>query len=226
MLGSALYPGTWLVNPVDQTDFREAAMAIGEAPNLAHGTAFLVIVGLLLETYGLLSVYALVTQQSGVNGYLLRFGLIIGLLELIALIIATAMRHLVAYLMQQSAAVEYGSEVHESLVGAAITLQIDVTGVTMAFIALFPFSTTLVGIGLVHRMSTMNIYKIASYGLILVGAAGLINYVLLIFGTASEPWAYIKIISVLGFVGSISLFILAIGMYRQCEGLAEQESDA
>ena len=51
-------------------------------------------------------------------------------------------------------------------------------GMHFAFLAVYPFAAMLFGLGLAPRFQTMNAFKLASYGMVLVGAVGLINIVL------------------------------------------------
>ena len=64
---------------------------------------------------------------------------------------------------------------------AALTGHIEMAGLVVAFITLYPFATALVGLGLAPRIERMDVLKVACYGLVAVGVVGLGNLLYALF---------------------------------------------
>ena len=217
-----LYPGNALVNAVDQTDFPAALEVIADAPTLAHVMIFLSILAMLLISFGAIGLYPLATRMGGLNGTLLKFGIIIAIIEWSIVIIGLGMRHFVTHLMQRATSAA-GSDDQMLFEETALIIHIALTATLLASIAIYPFATMLMGLGLTKLIQTMNAYKISAYVLLVSGAVGLLTYLIAMFAPGDEPLVYLTIFNILLFIGSISLFITGLGMYRGSEGLAEAE---
>ena len=222
IVGAFLFPGGPIIDRVDQTDFRVAVQAMGEAPNLTHTMSFLTIVAMLLQIFGAVGLFHLATGQAGLGGTILKFGAIASIIEWSTILIATGMRHFVTHLLQRGAHAADGSEIQIGFNSAAQIVYTDMMGVFVAFIALFPMASALVGLGLVGRFPTMNLFKLAAYGLIAAGAAGVVNFLVAMYMSGPDPWTFLIISNVLLNIGALCLFITGIGMYQSRQGLAEQ----
>ena len=59
IVAALLFPGGPVIDRVDQTDFRVAVEAMGEAPSLTHTMSFLTIVAMLLQIFGAIGLFHL-----------------------------------------------------------------------------------------------------------------------------------------------------------------------
>lgn len=226
VVSSLLYPGNTFVNGVDQTDFSAALEVIGDAPTLAHLMIFLSILAMLLISFGAFGLYPLATRLGGLGGTLLKFGIIISIIEWSIVIIGLGMRHFVTHLMQRANNAAAGSDDQMFLEETALVIHTTLTAVFLAFITIYPFATMLVGLGVTKLVQTMNAYKIAAYVLLVSGALGLLTYLIAMFVPGDEPVVYLLIFNILLFIGSICLFAIGLGMYQGSEGLTEEEASS
>ena len=224
ILSSFLYPGNALVNPVDQTDFPAALEVLGDAPTHAHVMIFLSILAMLLISFGAFGLYPLATRLGGLSGTLLKFGIIISIIEWSILIIGLSMRHFAVHLIQRANTTAAGSADRILLEDTALTIHITLTAVFLGFLTIYPFATMLVGLGVTKLIQTMNAFKIAAYVLLLSGAAGLIAYFAAMFAPGDEPVVYLTVFNILLLIGSICLFVIGFGMYQGNEGLTEESA--
>ena len=141
-------PGYTLINPVDQTDFTAARDALGDSPILAQWMTFFTLISLLLMSFGFVGLYPLASRQAGLGGKLLQFGIIATIIEWTILLIATGMRHFEIHLMQRSSLGAAGSDMAAEFAAAALAVHIDLTAVTLAFVALAMLASSMFGLGL------------------------------------------------------------------------------
>ncbi len=226
VISSLLYPGNTIINPVDQTDFPAALEVIGDAPILAHSMIFLSILAMLLISFGAFGLFPLAGRLGGLRGTLLKFGIIISIIEWSINIIGLGMRHFVVHLMQRATSAAAGSEEQIYLEETALIIQTSLTAVFLAFITIYPFATMLVGIGVSGLIQSMNAFKIAAHVLLVSGAVGLVTYIVAMFAPGDEPAIYLLVFNLLLFIGSICLFTIGVGMYQGREGLAEEGSSS
>ena len=222
-VSAMLFPGNALINPVDQTDFAAAVNAIADAPTLAHLMIFLTILAMMLMSFGFFGLLPLASRQGGFAGTLLKFGIFLSIIEWSIVIIAMGMKHFVTHLMQRAADAGSGSADYAFFQESALVIFTDMTGVLLAFITIFPFASTLAGIGIASRIQVMNLSKIAAYLLIVSGVGGLIAYLLAML-TGGDPLFFLTVFNILLLIGSIGLIGVGIGMFRGSEGLTEEEA--
>ena len=218
IVASLLYPGNTVVYRVDQTDFPAALEVIGDAPTLAHLTIFLSIVAMLLISFGAYGLFPLASRLGGLGGALLKFGIIISIIEWSIVIIGLGMRHFVTHMMQRAA----GSEDQILLEETALAVHTTLTAVFLGFITIYPFATMLFAYGVGKLIPTMNAFKIAANALLVSGALGLITYLVAMFAPGDDPLVYLMIFNVLLLLGSIFLFVIGLGMYQGSDGLSEE----
>lgn len=226
VVASLLYPGNTVIYRVDQTDFPAALEVIGDASTLAHATIFLSILAMLLISFGAYGLFPLATRLGGLTGNLLKFGIIISIIEWSIVIIGLGMRHFVTHLMQRATNEAAGSEDQLLLEETALVVHTTLTAVFLGFITIYPFATMLVGLGVTKLIQTMNAFKIAANLLLVSGAVGLITYLAAMFVPGDEPIVYLTIFNILLFIGSICLFVIGIGMYQGSEGLTEEAASS
>ena len=220
-VSAMLFPGNALINPVDQTDFPAAVNAIANAPVLAHLMIFATILAMMLMAFGFFGLLPLAARQEGFGGTLLKFGIILSIIEWSIVIIAMGMKHFVTHLMQRAADAGSGSADYAFFQDSALVIHTDMTGVLLAFITIFPFASTLAGIGIADRIPSMNLSKIAAYLLIVSGVGGFFAYLVAML-TGGDPLFYLTVFNILLLVGSVGLIGVGIGMFRGSEGLTEE----
>ena len=194
---------------------------MADAPTLAHTMIFLSILGMLLIVFAFVAgIYPLTAQGTSVANTLLRFGIILSVIEWSIVIVGQGMRHIVVHLAQRASSA--GAEDQLLFTEIAGEVYASMIAVFMSFIPLFPIATILVGIGLVARISTMNLPKVASYGLVVMGIAGFITYILAMFAPSDEPTTYLTVFNTLLFFGTFCFLVLGYSMWKGDEGLTEE----
>ena len=106
-----------------------------------------------------------------------------------------------------------------------LALAIYTAGIALHITFLFvsALAALLLGLGLAAHFATLNVYRIAGYGVALVGVAGLVN-VVLVQHFHGVDFALLAIITNLVLlVGTIWLFIIGLGLYK---GIREFEVPA
>lgn len=214
-------PGYTFINPVDQIDFAAARDALGDSAVLAQWVTFITLISLLLMSFGFVGIYPLASRQAGLGGRLLQFGIIATLIEWSILIIATGMRHFEIHLMQRMNLATEGSLSAGEFEAAALAVHIDITAVTLAFVALAPLASSLFGIGLSNRFASMGLYKAACYLLVVGGLVGLVNFLFAMNSPDLGIQSLLLINTLVLYVQGICLIIFGYGMYRGQEGLTE-----
>ena len=213
MVGSILYPGGVVVQSVDQTDFEGAIAALGESPRLGYLTALVVILGMLLHGYGLLALFGLGRGSEGFRGPGLRAGIILSLFAWGIFTLALGKRLMVIHLMQRAGLSDAAGE-QELFESAALTGHIEMAGLVLGFITLYPFGSALVGLGLAPRFGAMDVFKASCYGLVVIGAAGLLNILYALFIPEVDLVLHLLLNNFVLMVGSVCLFVIGLGMYR------------
>ncbi len=213
MVGSMIFPGGPVVESVDQTDFEAAIGALAGNPGLGHVTTLMVIVGMILHGYGLLALFGLARGNGGLNGPGLRFGIILSLFGWGVFILAMAKRLMVIHLTQRADIAET-AQLREFFDAAALTGHTEMAGLTLGFIALYPFGSALTGLGLISRFEGTDLLRLACYGLVGVGVVGFVNFVIALFTPDANVETLLIVNNVVLAFGSVCLLILGIGMYR------------
>lgn len=223
---SLFTPGGWLVSPVDQSNYAETLEVLSRYSSLAHVTAMCAAISMLLYGYGLLGLFGLRAVPGSKLSSLLHYGIITSLFGWGVFLIAMGKRHMTIHLMQRSVGASGDPEMQNVLYSAALNGYADMAGLILAFLSIYPFASMMVGLGLTPRFQSMNIYKIASIGLFVVGAAGFINFV------TAQHFPSIALDLLLGVnnsllsLGAICFFIIGVGMYRQRRELLPDENSS
>ena len=213
-------PGYTFINSVDQTDFPKAVEALGDSPILAQWMNFLSLIALLLMAFGILRLYPLASQQPGLAGRLLQFGILATLIEWSIGILATGMRHFEIHLMQRASG--EGAELAADLEAAALTVHIDVTAISLAFVALAPIASSIFGLGLSKRFAEMNLFKIASYVLVASGLVGLVNFLFALNAPDAGIRSLMLVNTIVLYIQGLCLIAVGYGMYKGREGLTAE----
>ena len=146
---------------------------------------------------------------------MLHYGIITSLFGWGIFLIAMGKRHMTVHLIQRSTEAAGNPELQDVLFNAALNGYADMAGLILAFLSIYPFASMMVGVGLAPRFNSMNIYKIASIGLFVVGAAGFINFVVAQHYPAIALDLLLGVNNSLLSIGALCLFIVGVGMYRQ-----------
>ena len=100
------------------------------------------------------------------------------------------------------------------MAGLALTTHVEMAALLLAFIAVYPVASVLVGLGLSARFPRMNVYKIACYGLVAIGVGGFINFQVAqhVVGISLDTLLITN--NLLLSVGAVGLFVIGLGMFR------------
>lgn len=209
-VGSLFMPGNFLIDMADPIDYTSTVNAWADNAILAQWMTFIILISMMLMVFGALGLYPLASSQGGLAGRLLQFGIVASIIEWSILVIAQGMRHFSIHLLQRD---DLG---HSSLDFATAALETHVLtiAVTMAFLALFPIATFLTGYGLAARFSSMDIYKIASYLLVIGGAVGFVNFIIALNSPDVGLNLLLYVNSAILWIGGACLFIIGLGMYQ------------
>ena len=209
-VGSLFMPGNFLIDTADPIDYASTVDAWANNTVLAQWMTFLILISMMLMVFGALGLYPLASSQGGLAGRLLQFGIVASIIEWSILVIAQGMRHFSIHLLQRD---ELG---HSGLDFATGALEVHVVtiAITMAFLALFPIATFLTGYGLAARFSSMDVYKIASYTLVIGGAVGFVNFIFALNSPDLGLDLLLYVNSAILWIGGICLFIIGLGMYK------------
>ncbi|MDE2976941.1 MAG: hypothetical protein OXU63_05410 [Acidobacteriota bacterium] len=172
VLASLLFPGG-VVDAVDQTDFSAALGAAAANASLAHLASMLSIIGMFL--YGYAAFTWLRLAQQGPGGLCLRLGAYVSVFGWSLYVVAMGMRQFSVHLMQR------GME------DLALGTYVSMAGIVIALVSVYPIGSILVGLGLSARFSSTNIFKLASYGFVLLGVLAIINFLVLQHVSGIEP---------------------------------------
>jgi len=223
---SLFTPGGWLISPVDQTNYAETLEVLSLYPSLAHVTAMAAAISMLLYGYGLLGLFGLRAIPGSKLSSLLQYGVITSLFGWGIFLIAMGKRHMTVHLIQRSMESAGDPELQKALFDAALNGYADMAGLILAFLSIYPFASMFVGLGLTPRFKSMNIYKVASIGLFVIGAAGLINFVIAQHIPSIALDMLLGVNNSLLSLGALCLFIVGLGMYRLKPELSPEEAAA
>ena len=219
-------PGFVFIDAVDQTDFAAARDAMGASPVLAQWMTFITLISLLLMSFGLLGLLPLASRQPGLGGKLLQFGIIATLIEWSILIVATGMRHFEIHLMQRGNLEAQGSPMATVFADAALAVHIELTAVTLAFVALAPLASSMFGLGLSSRFASTNLFKVAGHILVVGGVVGLVNFLFAMNAPETGVQSLLFVNTIVLYVQGVCLIIVGLGMYQGRTELAEEGSSA
>ena len=218
-VGSMFMPGNFLIDMADPIDYASTVDSWANNTVLAQWMTFIILISMMLMVFGVLGLYPLASSQGGLAGRLLQYGIIASIIEWSILVIAQGMRHFSIHLLQREDLGHSGMD----FATAALETHVLTIAITMAFLALFPIATFLTGYGLAARFGSMDVYKIASYLLVIGGAVGFINFIIALNSPDVGIDLLLYVNSVVLWVGGICLFIIGLGMYK---GRSELTADA
>lgn len=207
---SAFYPGGPVIETVDQGNFPDAIAAMSANAGLAHVTTLIMVVAVLLESYGLLSLFRVSRQRGSLADSILVFGLVTTLFCLAVFLLELGMRHMVVHVTQHGV----GPGTEAQLQDLALAVHTGMGGLHFAFLSLYPFGSIFLGIGLAARFRAMNVYKAALYGMVITGLIGVFNLVIVQHMHDLELGLIAVISNSVLSISCIWLFIIGWGIYR------------
>ena len=212
VVAGLITPGVSLIDPVDQTDLSVALESLAESANLSHVTTLLAMVSMLLYTWGFLGIFKAVREVSGPAGATLRIGIGASIFGWALFSISMGMRHMAIHLMQRSAE---EADLAQSVVQvqAASGVFVAMTAILIAFLAVFPIGTLLTGIGLAALVRTVGLGTVAGWGLIVMGAAALVNFHVAMHVTSFDPATMLEVNNLLLAFGALMLFLLGLALF-------------
>ena len=219
VFASLVFPGGVLLDPVDQTNFPVALNAMAANASLAHLASMLSIIGMFLYAYAALT-WLRLPQKAGPGGSLLRLGVLVSLFGWVLYVIAMGMRHFSIHLMQRGMQSGADQAMFESL---ALNVYAPMAGIIIALVAVYPVASILVGLGLGSRFGAMSIFKLASYGLAVMGVLAGINFLVLQHVPGIDPAVILRIDNGMLSFGSLCFVIIGLAMYRGQSELTSED---
>lgn len=215
-------PGYAFIDSVDQTDFPLAVDALAGAPVLAQWMTFLTLIAMLLMSFGLLGLLPLASRQPGLWGRILQFGIILTIIEWAIVVITSGMRHFEIHLLQRGMLDSHSSLSPADFEAAALATHIEIVAVTLAFLALAPIASSMVGLGLAKRFDSMNLPKLACHILVLGGIVGLGSFLFALNSPDVGIRSLLFVNTMVLYVQGVSLIIIGYCMYTGRKELAEE----
>ena len=219
IFASLLFPGGVLLDPVDQTDFPVALETMADNASLAHLASMLSIIGMFLYAYCALT-WLRLPRQTGLGGSLLRLGVFASLFGWALYAIAMGMRHFSIHLMQRG--MQSGAD-EAFFADLALSVYAPMGGIVIALVSVYPVASMLVGLGLASRFGSMSIFKLASYGLVLMGVLAVINFLVLQHVPSIDPEVLLRNDNGMLAFGSLCFVIIGLGMYRGQSDLTSED---
>ena len=171
LIASLVSAGSAMGDSMDQTDVAGAIEAVSNNPDMTQLGLLLTILGLHLEAFGLLALFRLAGRQDGFSDMALRYGLIGILFSLGLFVVHLGGLQTVVYVMQNGLGEGTGPDAQPQIDAAATAAYMVVRSMDKAFLAVSSIASILLGLGMAAQFGNWNIFKIASYGLALVGVA-------------------------------------------------------
>ena len=219
VLASLLFPGGVLLDPVDQTDFPVALETMADNASLAHLASMLSIIGMFLYAFCALT-WLRLPRQTGLGGSLLRLGVFASLFGWALYAIAMGMRHFSIHLMQRG--MQSGAD-EAFFADLALSVYAPMAGIVIALVAVYPVASVLVGLGLASRFGSMSIFKLASYGLVVMGVLATINFLVLQHVPDIDPVVLLRNDNGMLAFGSLCFVIIGLGMYQGQSDLTSED---
>ena len=220
LVGSLLTPGGLLVDPVDSASFEEAAAVLGDNGALAQVATLLAVISVVLYWYGLHSLHRAFSGGSTMDA-ISRFALNIFLLGYAFLIVELSVRHVLIHVLEHGVG---SSAAEERAIGT--TLFAAAAGIHFAFLYVTAIGSTVFGWALAQRCGAMDIFRLASLGLMLTG---LLSFVVLMIAE-HVPQIDLHGVAVASnlvlFFGSLCIVVIGVGILAGRRAFVGEEAAA
>lgn len=220
LVGILFTPGGAIIGTVDQTDFTKAVNALAEYSALSHTMSLLMIFGVLLFIFGVMPFFRLTGGQRTLAGMALWTGLIGMILAWTVFIMQTATNHMVVHVMEKGIGAGQDAMVQD----IALTVFSVGGALHIAFLSISCLASILLGLGLASRFAETNLFKLAAYGLVLVGVLLLLNLAVVQHFDNLDFSVLILISSGSLFLGLVCYFILGIALFQGREELLPNDT--
>ena len=220
LVGILFTPGGAIIGTVDQTDFTKAVNALVEYSALSHTMSLLMIFGVLLFIFGVMPFFRLTGGQRTLAGMALWTGLIGMILAWTVFIMQTATNHMVVHVMEKGIGAGQDAMVQD----IALTVFSVGGALHIAFLSISCLASILLGLGLASRFAETNLFKLAAYGLVLVGVLLLLNLAVVQHFDNLDFSVLILISSGSLFLGLVCYFILGIALFQGREELLPNDT--
>lgn len=214
------HPGGIFISPVDLNDFPATIAVLTDHASLTHVITMVMVLSLFLESYGFFALTRIRSRTGSLSGYALRFGVVGMLFSYGALALELGTRHMVVHITIHGVTGEAGVAPALALPDLALTIYVAGVAMHVTFLFVSALAAMLLGLGLAAHFATLNIYRIAGYGMALVGVAGLVNVVLVQHFHGVDFATVAIITNLVLLVGTAWLFIIGVGLYK---GISEFE---
>ncbi len=212
LVGILFTPGGPIVGSVDQTNFSEAVNALADHSLLSHAMSLLMIFGVLLFIFGVMPFFRLTGGHRTLTEMILWAGLIGMILAWVIFIMQTATNHMVVHVMEKGIGSGTGAGQEAMLQDIALTVYSVGGALHIAFLSISCLASILLGLGIASRFSEMNLFKLAAFGLVLVGVLLLLNLAVVQHFDNLDFSVLILISSGSLFLGLVCYFVLGIAL--------------
>ena len=209
-IAAAFYPGALIVDAVDQADFAAVIAAMTDSDSLAHVLTLTMILAIMLQAFGLYSLLR-VQRAPGIVDSALRLAVAATMFAWGIYIIAMGMRHVVLHIATHGISISMGDAANEDMALAVYSAHV---GALYGFIAIGAVTSFILGLAVAARFKSMNIYRIAGYGLALKGVAEVFNLALIQHLHDVDFGVIAAVASGLLYLGGVWLFIIGFGIFR------------
>ena len=206
-------PGGFLIEYTDPADYVGTVAVLADYPNIGHLSSTVSIIGMLLMIGAVIRLFTLSDGDNVLARPILRFGIILTVVEWALVVYGHSERHLLIHLLQRGEDT-LGAEGMAQFETLAVGGYADMVGAFLASLFVLPFASFLLGLGLMLYIKEMNIYKIASYALMLVGVVCFVVVNAGMHLTDLELETLLVVNNLTLMLGSVALFIIGLGMYQ------------
>ena len=223
LISSFLYPGGPLIEYTDQSDFAAAIAVLEDYAILGHVGTMATIIGVLMMMAGLVRLVSLGESNWVLGRPVLRVAIIFTLFEWSLVVFGAAQRHVLIHLLQRGNESGVSADMAASFDALALGAYVDMIGALLAFLLVMPFGSFLLGLALVSYLKDMDVYKIAAYVLMLVGAVGFVVIMTSMLVPDLDIQMLLTINNVNLMIGTVALFIIGLGMFTGKSELQSEE---
>ncbi len=158
------HPGGIFISPVDLNDFPATIEVLTDHASLTHIITMALVLSVFLEAYGFFALTRIRSRAGSLSGYALRFGVIGMLFSYGALALEYGTRHMVVHIATHGVTGESGTAPALAMPDLALTIYAAGIALHITFLFVSALAALLLGLGLAAHFATLNIYRIAGYG--------------------------------------------------------------
>ncbi|MCE2469468.1 MAG: hypothetical protein J4F32_02940 [Dehalococcoidia bacterium] len=217
-----LYPGA-LDGFVDRLDFGARVDAVTGSPNMTHVTTLASIFGVVLLAFGAFYLFRLAPSQASLAGLALRFGIGGMLFSWGVYVAQMSTSHTIVPILAHGVGEGTGPEVQAELNALALSVYAAGAVLHYAFLSISCVASILMGLGLAARFASMNLFKAAAYGLVLLGVLLGANLAFVQHVEGLGPSVMLTIAGGSLWIGVLCWIVLRVGLYQGQADLVPDE---